>query len=98
MFLGQVHQGQAVQVQTSQHPPAQQPRTSVQAAKDSLLAGGLSGEGGILVNVTAGFGPAAVTAGSSPAAVTAGSRPQQQPRGPYNKQVLNHSNSRVLMA
>ena len=70
----------------------------MQAPKDSLLAGGLSGQGGILVNVTAGFGPAAVTAASRPAAVIAGSRPQQQPRGPYNKQVLNHSNSRVLMA
>ena len=70
---------------------------SMQALKDSLPAGGLSGQGGIPVNVTAGSGPAAVTAGSRPVAVTAGFRPQQQPRGPYNKQVLNHGTSLVLM-
>ncbi len=63
---------------------------SMQALKDSLPAGGLSGQGGIPVNVTAGSRPAVVTAGSCPAAITAGSHPQQQPRGPYNKQVLNH--------
>jgi len=66
---------------------------SMQALKDSLPAGGVSGQGGIPVNVTAGPGQAGVTAGSCPAAVTAGSCPQQQPRGPYNKQVLNHGNS-----
>ena len=79
---------------------------SMQALKDSLPAGGFSGQGGIPVNATAGSGPAAVTAGSRPAAVTAGSRPaaitarsrpQQQPRGPYNKQVSNHGTSPVLM-
>ncbi len=81
VFQRQVNQGQAVQGQTSQQQPAQQPQMSMQALKDSLPSGGLSGQGGI---------PVTVTAGSGPAAVTAGSRPQQQPRGPYNKQVLNH--------
>ena len=70
---------------------------SMQALKDSLPAGGFSGQGGIPVNVTAGSCPAAVTAGSRPAAITARSRPQQQPRGPYNKQVFNHGTSLVLM-
>ncbi len=36
--------------------------------------------------------------GGTPIAVTVGSRPQQQPRGPYNKQVINHGKSLVLMA
>ncbi len=45
---------------------------SMQALKDSLLAGGLGDLGGI------------------PIIATGGPRPQQQLRGRYNMQVLNH--------